>query len=108
MKFNWYQLNAVNRNGVLPALGIIKFTEGGAVSSAHALQRQLASWPRAGAKQCSSAPPSHPIILGAAGPMLFIFFSTGSSWMSWCDRCGGVVVLFLFPDVGVYLLTGLL
>ena len=55
MKFNWYQLNVVNRNRVLPVLGIIKFIEGGAVSSAHALQLQLASWPRVGVKQCSSA-----------------------------------------------------
>ena len=80
MKFNWYQLNAVNRNGVLPALGIIKFTEGGAVSSAHALQLQLASWPRAGAKQCSSAVFAivrilcHPLLTCLNHPLLFFFF----------------------------------
>ena len=31
MKFNWYQLNVVNRNEVLPALGVINFMKGGAV-----------------------------------------------------------------------------
>ena len=91
---NWYQLNVVNRNRVLPALGVINFVEGGTVSSAHVLQPLLTSWPRAGAKQCLSAPPSQPVIFGPQGlhlAMLFILFSTG-----------------VLPGVGGYLLTGLL